>query len=115
MFKLLTAILMIFILPLTALDNSKENQINEKEQSFPAEQIRVEINRQGSVFLNGNVTDLSTLRAYFDEAPKNPDDSILIVADEQTSKEDVIKVMDICCNYKYNNIRLVYKPSWAKS
>ena len=104
---------MIFILPLSALDNSDNQQ--DSSNSFPSEQIRVEINSEGNIFLNGNMTDLSSLRTFFEEAPKNPDDSILIVADEDASRDDVIKVMDICCNYKYNNIRLVYQPSWIKS
>ena len=101
---------MLLVLPLSALDNSSTNKSLDSFEQIPAEEIRVEINRDGSIFLNGSSTDLSHLKAFFQDEPKNPNCSVLVIADDEARHEDVIRVLEICCNYKYEKVKLVYQP-----
>jgi biopolymer transport protein ExbD len=85
---------------------------NVKKLASDPVEVRVEIAHNGSLYLNGSTTTLSQLKIFFEEEPQNPDDSVLVVADDEVMKEDVLKVMDICCNHKYRRVRLIYNPNW---
>lgn len=80
--------------------------------SMDGSTIRIDLNRKGEVFLDGELRTLSGVKEFFEERSSNPEDRIIVVADEETLQEDVISILDICSNYKYRRIKLFYKPSW---
>jgi biopolymer transport protein ExbD len=85
---------------------------NVKNQAADHVEVRVEIAHNGSLYLNGSTTTLSQLKTFFEEEPQNPDDSVLVIADDEAVKENVLRVMNICCNHKYRRVRLIYHPNW---
>ncbi len=95
-----------------AVDNSLEHFVALAESS--SEEVRVEIASDGAVYLNGDLKTLSQLKSFFNEVPENPSDSVLVIADEAVKKTLVIRIMDICCNYKYSRVRLIYQPVWIE-
>ena len=74
--------------------------------------IKIDINRKGEILVDGERISLSGLKEFFEERPFNPNDKIVVLADEETDQDKVLYVMDVCCNYKYQNIKLFYKPAW---
>ena len=80
--------------------------------SMDGNTIRIDLNRKGEIFLDGELRTLSGVKEFFEERSSNPEDRIIVVADEETLQEDVISILDVCSNYKYQRIKLFYKPSW---
>ena len=113
MTKIIFTLLIFSSIPLFALDNTV-TMSSDDMKSYSAETIRIHVTHNGKIILNDNDANLEILKTFFAEDPKNPDDLVLIIADEEVSKDHVLKVLDICCNYKYNNIELIYQPSWIK-
>jgi len=75
--------------------------------------IRIDVSEKGDVYIDGQVSTLSGLKQFFESRVQNPEDKIIVTADEETMQEDVVAVMDVCCTYKYCKIKLFYKPSWS--
>ena len=75
--------------------------------------IRIDVSDKGEVYIDGQLSTLSGLKEFFESRVQNPDDKVIVTADEETMQEDVVAVMDVCCTYKYCKIKLFYKPSWS--
>ena len=103
---------MISYVSVYAVDSSPGQFVTVTDSSN--DEVRVEIASDGAVYLNGDLKSLSQLKSFFNEIPENPNDSVLVIADEAVKKALVIRIMDICCNYKYNRVRLIYQPVWVE-
>ena len=111
--NLLIATLLLF--SVSAFAGKSDKQEAEGGNSIPAMEnktIRIDINHKGEIFMDGESRTLSGLKEFFEERGSEPEDKILVIADEETLQDDVIAVMDICSTYKYRKIKLFYKPSW---
>ena len=89
----------------------------ESRKPMPAmegETIRIDVSEKGEVYIDGQISTLSGLKEFFEERVQNPEDKIIVTADEETLQEDVVAVMDVCCTYKYCKIKLYYKPTWTE-
>jgi biopolymer transport protein ExbD len=73
---------------------------------------RIHIGSEGTISLDGVMVSQKYLRMLMNEPPVAPEEVVMISADEEASADEVLKVMDICCNYKARKIRLVYAPAW---
>jgi len=80
--------------------------------AIESSKIKIDINRKGEIMVDGERISLSGLKEFFEERPFNPNDRIVVFADEETNQDNVLYVMDVCCNCKYQNIKLFYKPVW---
>lgn len=76
----------------------------------PIVDVRIEMADNGNLYLNGSTTTLSQLQHFFEREPGSLDESVLIIAADSVISEDVLRVMGICCNYKYYSVRLIYQP-----
>lgn len=112
-YLLLTSLLLFGISASAGIDENKGKEGGGKAvPAIDRQTVRIDINHKGEVFLDGDLRTLSGVKEFFEERSGNPEDKIIIVADEEALQEDVISVMDICSNYKYQKIKLYYKPSW---
>ena len=89
-----------------------EDQGRKPAPSIESSNLRIDINRKGEIFIDGEIFTTSGLREFFEAREYNPNDKIVVFADEEIEQNIVLMVMDICCNYKYQKIKLFYKPSW---
>jgi biopolymer transport protein ExbD len=101
---------MVSYVSVYAIDSSPKQFIPVADSL--GDEVRVEIASDGALYLNGDLKTLTQLKSFFNELPESPNDSVLVIADEAVKKTLVIRVMDICCNYKYNRVRLIYQPVW---
>ena len=111
--QLIMTLLVFCSVPVFAVDNSG-GMSDDDMNTYPSDAIRITVAHNGSITLNDNEIDLEILKSFFAENPKNPDNLVLIICDEKVSSSDVIKILDICTNYKYNNVQLIYQPSWLE-
>ncbi|MCM8539203.1 MAG: biopolymer transporter ExbD [Lentisphaeraceae bacterium] len=111
---LLSAVFLIFSVSVSAgMTENKDSSFGGKAvPTMEGNTIRIDLNHKGEIFLDGELRTLSGVKEFFEERSGNPEDKILIVADQEALQEDVIAIMDVCSNYKYQKIKLFYKPSW---
>lgn len=89
-----------------------EDESGKPVPALESSNIRIDINRKGELFIDGELYTTSGLREFLEERDYNPNDKIIVMADDEADQDTVLMVMDICCNYKYQKIKLFYKPSW---
>lgn len=96
-----------------AMTGEGDAESNKPVPVMEGEIIRIDVSDKGDVYIDGQLSTLSGLKEYFETRAHNPDDQVIVTADEETMQEDVVAVMDVCCTYKYCKIKLFYKPSWT--
>ena len=111
---LLTLVFLLFSLSVNAgKTEDKDGSYGGKAvPTMEGNTIRIDLNQKGEIFLDGELRTLSGIKVFFEERAGNPEDKIIIVADQEALQEDVIAIMDVCSNYKYQKIKLFYNPSW---
>ena len=106
--KYMTLFLWIVISPSFLM--AEDSSASESSQIFEAD-TQVMINQDGLVLLDGIEVSLKQLSDFMNNHPDGEDAVIVVIADEEAEAQVVIKVMDICCNYK-TKVKLIYTPSW---
>lgn len=89
-----------------------EKQASVQVTDAEFEQINISIDGDGRVYLEGMSVSIKELKEFI-EAYANGDKAIVVVvADEEATAGLVLRVMNICCNYKINKVKLIYSPTW---
>ena len=112
--KLINIFLHIFVICLTcsiAVSQVREDAFVSTSDTLYQE-LQISINAEGSVFLEGASVSNRQLKNFINDLHNAEDYAIVVVADDEADSEQVLKEMNICCNYKIAKVKLVYSPSW---
>lgn len=74
--------------------------------------LTVSVGENGNVFIEGAAVSLAQLKKFINGLEQPEDYEISVFADSNADSDTVLKVMDICCNYKVGKVKLVYAPDW---
>lgn len=107
--KILSAICLGSIIPVSAY---AEDQGSALVTDAEFEQINISIDSDGRVCLEGMPVSIKELKEFISSYVDGDKAIVVVVADEESTAELVLRVMNICCNYKINKVKLIYSPAW---
>lgn len=109
-------LLLIFIMLVSLINYRKEVKIDYPEayeviqNVSEKKNLEIWINYSGETFINGNIAMISDIRDTIDELYRNaPDTRVHIIADKNTSFENVNKVLQILQFLEYRVVSFVVK------
>jgi biopolymer transport protein ExbD len=108
-------LLLIFIMLVSLINYRKEVKIQYPEAETAKKvsdekNLEIWVDRSGSFYLNGNLSDLTLIERGIAEAYRNsPDTRVHIIADRDTRFENVQKVLEILQLLQHRVVSFVVK------
>ena len=111
--RLTTVKLATFVLFLIgAVHYSVSENIPSQVSENSYKKLMISVGENGNVFIEGAAVSLAQLKKFINELEQAEDYEISVLADSNADSDTVLKVMDICCNYKVGKVKLIYAPDW---
>lgn len=101
---------MIFFFQLGYLQAAEESMDVTIEKSYEGPQVRIK--NDGQLSIDGVAVSYKELNQFMEHCPDASAIIVTVLAGEEVSSSQVLRVMNICCNYKIGKVRLIYSPSW---
>lgn len=104
----ITALTLMIAVPTVSFAEESKRSISS-ENSF--QQLSVSVGEHGNIFLEGAAVSVKQLKSFISQLANAEDYEITVLAHEEADSQQVLEVMDVCCNHKVGKVKLLYTPN----
>ena len=107
-------LLIIFMVTAPILQTGVDVQLPETRTATelnPAENVVLSISREGILYYNSDVINISAISARLKKDMKNPKDPIFLRADKDITWKSIVSVIEEVRSAGYSDLKLVTRPN----